>query len=51
MSNKPFRVVPLTASHDRMLFDNGSEPPDRYFRHRVTQDIRRRVTVCFVALR
>lgn len=36
--------------HDRTLFDSGSEPLDRYFRHQVTQDIRRRVTACFVAL-
>jgi GNAT superfamily N-acetyltransferase len=45
-----FEVVPLTAAHDRTLFDSGSAPLDRYFRHQVTQDIRRRVTACFVAL-
>ena len=45
-----FEVVPLAATHDRTLFDSGAEPLDRYFRHQVTQDIRRRVTACFVAL-
>jgi len=45
-----FEVVPLAAAHDRTLFDSGSQPPDRYLRHQVTQDIRRRVTACFVAL-
>ena len=29
---------------------SGSEPLDGYFRERVTQDIKRRVTACFVAL-
>lgn len=50
MSDAPFRVVPLAAAHDRTTFDSGSAPHDRYFRHQVTQDIRRRVTACFVAL-
>lgn len=50
MSDAPFRVVPLEAAHDRTTFDSGSAPLDRYFRHQVTQDIRRRVTACFVAL-
>jgi ribosomal protein S18 acetylase RimI-like enzyme len=50
VSDAPFRVVPLDAAHDRTTFDSGSAPLDRYFRHQVTQDIRRRVTACFVAL-
>lgn len=50
MSETPFRVVPLERHHDRNWFDSGSEPLDRYFRDRVMQDIRRRVTACFVAL-
>lgn len=50
MNQAPFRVVPLERHHDRAPFDSGSEPLDRYFRDQVTQDLRRRVTACFVAL-
>ena len=50
MSDAGFRVVPLEAAHDRTTFESGSAPLDRYFRRQVTQDIRRRVTACFVAL-
>ena len=50
MSDKPFRVVPIDQAHDRSTFNSGSEPLDSYFRERVTQDVRRRVTACFVAL-
>ena len=46
----PFRIEALTSQHDRSTFDCGSEPLDRYFRQQVTQDIRRRVTACFVAV-
>lgn len=47
---RPFRVVSLDPDHDRSTFHSGSDPLDRYFRERVTQDIRRRVAACFVAL-
>ena len=50
MSRPPFRVVPLDTGHDRVLFNSSSEPLDRYFREQVTQDVRRRVAACFVAL-
>lgn len=50
MSNKPFRVVPIDKMYDRSTFDSGSEALDRYFREHVTQDVKRRVTACFVAL-
>ena len=50
MSDKFFRVVPLDHAHDRGKFNSGAEPLDGYFRERVTQDIKRRVTACFVAL-
>lgn len=50
MSAAPFRVAPLDASHDRATFNSGSEPLDRYFQQQVTQDVRRRVAACFVAL-
>jgi ribosomal protein S18 acetylase RimI-like enzyme len=44
-----FRVVPLGA-HERTTFDCGVEPLDRYLKTLATQDIRRRVSNCFVAL-
>lgn len=50
MSVRPFRLVSLDHAHDRSMFKSGSEPLDHYLRERVTQDIRRRVTACFVAL-
>ena len=50
MSGAPFRLVPLDVAHDRAGFNSGSEPLDRYFREQVTQDVRRRVSTCFVAL-
>ena len=50
MNRAAFRVAPLDSAHHRSTFRSGSEPLDRYFRQQVTQDIRRRVTACFVAL-
>lgn len=50
MNSETFRVAPLDASHDRTAFKSSSEALNRYLREQVTQDIRRRVTACFVAL-
>lgn len=50
MVTRPFRVELLATGQDRTLFTSGSEPLDRYFRQQVSQDVRRRVTSCFVAL-
>jgi GNAT superfamily N-acetyltransferase len=50
MSAAKFKVVQLDATHDRIIFRSGSEPLDRYFQQQVSQDVRRRVTACFVAL-
>lgn len=50
MSGAPYRVMPLDPGHNRSSFRSGSEPLDGYFQRQVTQDIRRRVTACFVAL-
>jgi ribosomal protein S18 acetylase RimI-like enzyme len=50
MSGQPFRLVLLDAEHDRKRFDSGSTQLDRYFREQVSQDIRRRVAACFVAV-
>lgn len=46
----PFRLALLDASHERRGFDSGSQALDRYFREQVSQDVRRRVATCFVAL-
>jgi hypothetical protein len=50
VSSAPFQLAPLDATHDRTTFNSASEPLDRYFREHVTQDVRRRVAACFVAL-
>jgi ribosomal protein S18 acetylase RimI-like enzyme len=46
----PFRPEPLGGEHERSLFRCGEEALDRYFHTQVTQDIRRRVANCFVAV-
>ena len=50
MSSVPFLLMPLGATHERAAFNCDSEPLNRYLREQVTQDIRRRVAACFVAL-
>ena len=45
-----FRIEPLGPDYDRSGFCCGTEALDRYFREQVTQDVRRRVTACYVAL-
>jgi GNAT superfamily N-acetyltransferase len=44
------RIEALSATHDRLSFSCGVEPLDRYFRDQATQDIRRRVSACYVAV-
>jgi len=46
----PFRVEPLGPQHDRQGFTCGVDALDRYFHQIVTQDIRRRLTHCLVAV-
>ncbi len=50
MSGAPFLLAQLDAAHDRTAFSSDSEPLNRYLREQVTQDIRRRVAACFVAV-
>lgn len=50
MSLAPFRIAALGPGHDRSLFESGTPALDRYLREQVTQDIRRRIAACFVAL-
>ncbi|CAN7518443.1 GNAT family N-acetyltransferase [Caballeronia sp. LjRoot34] len=50
MSSAPYSVMALDAVHERASFSSDSEPLNRYFQQQVTQDIRRRVAACFVAV-
>lgn len=45
-----FDIEKLSVKHDRSSFDCGSEPLNRYLTQQVTQDIRRQVAACFVAV-
>ncbi len=45
----PFRIE-LLGSHDRKPFDCGVEALNDYFRAGVSQDVRRRVALCYVAI-
>ena len=46
---RKFCVAALDLASDRSGFRSGVEPLDQYFRAQVSQDIKRRVTACFVA--
>jgi ribosomal protein S18 acetylase RimI-like enzyme len=46
----PFRIEALDSNHVRKGFSCGVEALDRYFLEQVSQDVRRRATVCYVAL-
>src|SRR6266849_4451672 len=46
----PFRLEPLGEEYERTLFRCGEDALDRYFHTQVTQDIRRHVANCFVAV-
>jgi GNAT superfamily N-acetyltransferase len=45
-----FVIEPLTSAHRRKDFSSGVEAVDRYLHELATQDARRRVSNCFVAL-
>ena len=44
----PFAIELLGSQHKRQAFSCGREPLDRYFRQQVGQDVRKRVTACYV---
>jgi len=46
----PFRLEPLGEQQDRQAFHSGVEALDRYLRTQATQDARRRIATCFVAV-
>ncbi|WP_166143106.1 GNAT family N-acetyltransferase [Methylosinus sp. RM1] len=45
-----FRIELLSSIHDRERFYCGVEPLDRYLRELAAQDVKRRISNCFVAL-
>jgi ribosomal protein S18 acetylase RimI-like enzyme len=45
-----FVIEPLSSKHDRGQFACGIEPLDRYLQTQAGQDIRRRISNCFVAV-
>lgn len=50
MSSTSFRLALLDSTHDRAAFNSDSEPLNRYLQTQATQDVRRRVAACYVAL-
>ena len=50
MNSTLFRMAPLDMACNRNLFSCGSIALDQYFYHQVSQDFKRNVTSCFVAL-
>lgn len=45
-----FQLKPFNSTYDRTSFLCGSDALDRYIKEHVTQDIRRRIAACFVAI-
>lgn len=48
--SRGFSIEALSSAHDRKSFSCGAAALDRYFREFVTQDVKRRVSNCFVAV-
>lgn len=46
----PFIIEPLGPNHNRLAFSCGVEALDRYLQTQAGQDIRRRISNCFVAV-
>ena len=46
----PFRLEPLNENHNRSTFSCGQEPLDRYLKTQASQDLRRRMATCFLAV-
>jgi ribosomal protein S18 acetylase RimI-like enzyme len=44
-----FAIEPLSKAHDRSTFACGSDRIDEYFRHTVSQDVKRHYAACFLA--
>ena len=49
-ASPPFLIEALSDAHDRTPFSCGVDALDRYFISQVSQDVRRRICACFVAI-
>jgi ribosomal protein S18 acetylase RimI-like enzyme len=45
-----FRIEVLAPEHDPSSFLSGSDPLNRYLKEQASQDMRRRISVCYVAI-
>ncbi len=50
MNSAPFRIEPLADQDERASFRCGDVALDRYLHTQATQDIRRRIASCFIAV-
>lgn len=50
MTGPAYRIEPLSDDHDRSAFRCSATVLTRYFHERVMQDVRRRITACFLCL-
>ena len=50
LNRVPFLIVPLDSTHERSGFNSNVIALDNYFRQQASQDVRRNVAACFVAL-
>ena len=50
MTSVAFRFEPLGGQHDRSSFQCGEDALDRYLQTQATQDMRRNIAKCFVAV-
>ncbi|MCX6178894.1 MAG: GNAT family N-acetyltransferase [Chlorobiales bacterium] len=51
LSVRDIRIVPLDKKkHDRTSFCSGSDPLDHYFKNQASQDAKRRLNSCFLAV-
>ena len=50
MTSSAFRLEPPSDKHERSMFRCGEDALDRYLQTQVTQDNRRRIANCFVAV-
>jgi GNAT superfamily N-acetyltransferase len=49
VTSAPFRILQLDG-RDRSGFDCASDPLTRYFQTQATQDVRRRIAACYIAV-
>ena len=50
MADTPFSIIGLASHHDRKEFFCSSAPLDTYFKTQASQDVKRKVATCFIAI-